>query len=606
MKTYKLFFLTTILMALASCSGFLDREPDQLLSDEDVFSDPKMIKSALANIYGRARWGQKLEDSQSFIRLDEACLSNGGPDQSTGFADDLWRIYPYTLIRNINQLLQSIRNADLEATEKMQFEGEVRFLRAWTYFNTIRGLGGVPLVGDQVMEYTPGMDIETLRLPRATEEASYNYVIDECTEIINNRMLPEEPSINAARATKWAALALKARAAIYAASIAKYNNLMDEPIRTEKGEIGIDASKAQSYYETALQACRDIMAGEKYKLQETVADKGLNFYNAVTVKDNNVEVIWATDYKYPGLTHQFTTNNIMISAKEDQGGSIMTPVLNLVEAFEYTDNRDGTIQTTQADGDYIYYDRPEDAFAGKDARLWGTVVYPGATFKGERVDFQAGRKYLENGVWQTETSACGATDESGNIITALNGPVENSDNNINKSGFNIRKYLDETTSAGTISRGSEVWYVQFRYAEVLLIAAEAAMELNDPTAAEYINQVRERAGIQPLQTVTLDDIVRERRVEFAFENQRFWDLKRWRLAHKVWNGDENNPQAVLYVLFPYQIHQPGDPRDGKWVFEKRKAYMAPYPRNFQLRNYYNFMDQEWLNNNPNLTKNPYQ
>ena len=64
-------------MALVSCSGFLDRKPDQLLSDEDVFGDPKMIMSALANIYGRARWGQKLEDSNSFICLDEACLSNG-------------------------------------------------------------------------------------------------------------------------------------------------------------------------------------------------------------------------------------------------------------------------------------------------------------------------------------------------------------------------------------------------------------------------------------------------------------------------------------------------------------------------------------------------
>ena len=103
MKRYKLFLLLAILLPITSCSDFLDREPDQLLSDEAVFNDPKMIKSALANIYGRARWGQKLEDSKSFIYLDEACLSNGGPDQTNEFANDLWRIYPYTLIRNINQ-----------------------------------------------------------------------------------------------------------------------------------------------------------------------------------------------------------------------------------------------------------------------------------------------------------------------------------------------------------------------------------------------------------------------------------------------------------------------------------------------------------------------
>ena len=199
------------------------------------------------------------------------------------------------------------------------------------------------------------------------------------------------------------------------------------------------------------------------------------------------------------------------------------------------------------------HDKAEDAFAQKDARLYGTVIYPGAKFKGKEVIFQAGRKYLENGAWKTETSTCGTTDEAGNTITALNGPVENSDNNINKSGFNIRKFLDETASAGTISRGSEVWYVQFRYAEILLTAAEAAMELNDPSALGYINQVRSRAGIQPLESVTLNDIIRERRVEFAFENQRYWDLKRWRIAHKLWDGDENNSDAVQYVLFPYVI-----------------------------------------------------
>lgn len=59
----------------------------------------------------------------------------------------------------------------------------------------IRGLGGIPLVGDQIMEYTPGMDIETLRLPASTEEESYNYVINECTAIVDNNMLPEAPQL---------------------------------------------------------------------------------------------------------------------------------------------------------------------------------------------------------------------------------------------------------------------------------------------------------------------------------------------------------------------------------------------------------------------------
>jgi hypothetical protein len=135
-----------------------------------------------------------------------------------------------------------------------------------------------------------------------------------------------------------------------------------------------------------------------------------------------------------------------------------------------------------------------------------------------------------------------------------------------------------------------MWFVNFRFAEIILIAAEASMELgNQSDAVMYINQIRSRAGIQPLTSVTLDDIVRENRVEFAFENHRYWDLKRWRLAHILWNGIEGDPNATHYALFPYVINQPGNPANGKWVFDKQKAHMSVYPRYFQMKNYYNFL-----------------
>src|SRR5690606_56518 len=123
---------------------------------------------------------------------------------------------------------------------------------------------------------------------------------------------------------------------------------------------------------------------------------------------------------------------------------------------------------------------------------------------------------------------------------------------INKTGFNIRKFVEENRDASTRGRGSDMWFVRFRFAEFRMIAAEAALELNRPQdeVAGYINEIRARAGIQPLEQVTLQDIVRERRVEFAFENHRYWDLKRWRIAHDVWNG-QDTPTATHYVLFPY-------------------------------------------------------
>ncbi|HCM21445.1 MAG TPA: RagB/SusD family nutrient uptake outer membrane protein, partial [Porphyromonadaceae bacterium] len=159
----------------------------------------------------------------------------------------------------------------------------------------------------------------------------------------------------------------------------------------------------------------------------------------------------------------------------------------------------------------------------------------------------------------------------------------------------------------TRGRRSEMWFPRFRFAEAVMIAAEASFELGENgKALNYINDIRRRAGIQELKTITFDDIVREYRVEFAFEDHRYWDLKRWRLADKVWNGVQNDPQAQQYALFPYLVNEPGNPNNGKWVFDKFPTHMSPYPRYFQMKNYYNFINQEWIDNNPKLVKNPYQ
>ncbi len=596
-----------VLFALTSCSEFLEREPDTILSDDQVFGDEVMIKSVLSNFYGRITWGQHIDDSYSYTILDEASRSESGPDTRQGFEDNRWRVYDYTLMRNLNQFLKGVRETDvLDADTQKMLEGEARFIRAWLYFNMARGMGGMPIIGDEVFEYSPGMDITTLQYPRSTEAEIYNYIISECEAIKN--FLPENPSINAARATKWAALMLKARAAVYAGSIANYNNKMPNPIKTQGGEVGIDANLAQGYYQTALSAAEEVINSGKYELQlNKPDDRGRNFYEALSVKENNKEVIWARDYKYPGQTNGFTQINIPASHAEDIDRAYAGPILNLVEDFEYINDRDGEIKIRDNEGNYIFYDRAEDAFANKDPRLWGTVIYPGAIFKGSPVVLQAGQKYFENGEWHVRTSTPGSTDENDILITSINGPNQSNDQYVNKSGFFFRKFLDETPSASTRGRRSEMWFPRFRFAEAVMIASEAAFELGQADKAlTYLNMVRERAGIQPLTSMTFDDIVQERRVEFAFEDHRYWDLKRWRIADKVWNGIQDDPNAQQWGLFPYLVNDPGNPNHGKWVFDKIKIHMSPFPRDFQMRNYYNFIDQGWINNNPKLVKNPYQ
>jgi len=596
-----------IFSALVSCSDFLDRDPDTILTDDQIFGDEVMIKSVLSNFYGRITWGQHIDDSYSYTIIDEASRSDSGPDTRQNFEDDRWRVYDYALLRNLNQFLKGVRETKvLDSETQRQLEGEARFIRAWLYFNMCRGMGGMPIVGDEVFDYTPGMDITALQYPRSTEAGLYDYIISECEAIKD--FLPTEPSINAARATKWAVLMLKARAAVYAGSIANYNNKMPNPIKTAGGEVGIPADLAQAYYKTALSAAEEVIKGGKYELQLTKPDdRGRNFYEALSIKENNKEVIWARDYKYPGQTNGFTQSNIPASHAEDIDRAYAGPILNLVEDFEYINDRKGEIKIRDEQGNYIFYTNPEDAFANKDPRLWGTVIYPGAIFKGTPVVLQAGQKYFEDGVWKVRTSDPGKSDDNNILITSVNGPNTSNNNYINKSGFFFRKFMDETPLASTRGRRSEMWFPRFRFAEAVMIAAEASFELGENgKALNYINDIRRRAGIQELKTITFDDIVREYRVEFAFEDHRYWDLKRWRLADKVWNGVQNDPQAQQYALFPYLVNEPGNPNNGKWVFDKFPTHMSPYPRYFQMKNYYNFINQEWIDNNPKLVKNPYQ
>lgn len=608
-KIYIVVALAACLLSTTACSDFLDRDPDKILTNDQVFKDAVMIKSVLANYYGRVTWGQHVADWGAYTVIDEAAYCNGGPDHRSTFEDDRWRVYDYTLVRDINQFLKGLRETTaLTDAAKAPLEGEARFLRAWYYFNVCRGLGGMPIVGDEIFDYEAGMDVTTLQRPRATEAEMYDYIISECKAIYD--MLPAEKQTNSARANKWAAKMLEARAAVYAASIANYNNKMVTPIQTSGGEVGIPADKAAGYYQIALAAAEDVIKNSPYTLQDRKPDnKGLNFYEAVCVKDNNTEVIWARDYKYPGQTHGFTNNNAPKSHAEDIDNSYLGAVLNLVEEYEFvntsTPGQKSLVQTME-NGTYKFYDSADAPFKDRDPRLWGTIIYPNAEFKSIPVILQAGLLVKKGNDWAIEVGDLDSKDANGNLITSLNGPKESNEQYINKTGFYVRKFLDETPSSGTRGRGSEMWMPRFRMSEAYMIAAEASYELNNGKALEYINAVRERAGVKPLQQVTFDNIVHEYRVEFAFEDHRYWDLKRWRLADKVWNGNNNDAQARHRRLWPYRVVAPGDPNNGKWIFVEDFLFMSPNARYFKMQNYYNFLNLDWINNNPKLVKNPYQ
>jgi hypothetical protein len=478
-------------------------------------------------------------------------------------------------------------------------------------------MGGVPLILDP-LTYDFSGNATPLQNPRKKESEIYDFIISEMETI--QAALPDNPATKS-RATKAAALALETRAALYAGSIARYGANTPQ-VSLPGGEVGIPAERATGYYQTALKAAQAITGYSLY--QKNPTDLSENFVNLFLDKANNPEVIFAYDYKLKSGKIQGWTlaNSPLTSAEEGTNGGRLNPSLNLVQSFEKLDNTFAPLPIANAAGSPIYYSNPGELFAGRDARLAGTVLYPGMSFKGKPVDIWAGYQ-LGNGSVITADKPGGQKTLPGGTtpvaVVGLDGPVDGLEFTA-QSGFYVRKYMDPAVGSAQIGTQSEVWWVRYRYAEVLLNAAEAAFELGQKSlAADFMNRVRSRAGLTKALTatdITFDRIVHERKVELAFEDHQLWDYKRWRLAHVVWNGASvdltknpgkaDEPSTRVFGLWPYKIYNPGQANDGKWVFQQVLPSRVTNAHRFRLGNYYSFISDEIRTNNPQIVRNPNQ
>lgn len=621
----KLSIILFLLFSTSCMKDWLDREPRTILSDQQVWNDPKQIVALLANFYDRLPAESGLVDVndnnadgrlfqwRDMANFDDAMWSGqsneDGRNNMTSYNYNSWYLWNYTFIRDLNLALENIATYGVNLTDdqKKQYSAELRFLRAFNYFELVKRMGGVPLITSQLI-YDYSGNVSNLQQPRAKESEVYDFIGSEVDAVKND--LGNDGSVS--RANKYTALALKSRAMLYAASIAKYNSLMAAPISTPGGEVGIPASMANNYYQQSLAASQEIINSGAYTLYRNNPDNGENFFEAVTKKASNKEVIFVKDYLLPTRKHVFSYDNIARGIREDNlGSSSVTPSLNLVESYEYLDGTSGALKIRTADNsDFIYYDNVQDIFANKDARLYGTIIYPGTTFKGLQLSIQAGVMVwndTRNAYDVVEGSDLGTTYSDGKLLTGTSGP-HRSIQEVSNTGFYLKKFIDPNDKTSTRGVQSDVWWVWFRLGEIYLNATEAAFELGQTgPALNYINTLRERAGF-PANSVTLltnERIRNERRVELAFEDHRLWDLKRWRIADKVWNGSSSSADAMIYALYPYRVIRPGNAHDGKYVFVKMVAPRFRAPRFFQLGNYYTAIDQSVLNNNPKIIKNPF-
>lgn len=640
MKKIYLSFAVLLSLTLFSCKkDWLQRESKSLILEEQVWNDPKQITSLLANYYDRLPTDVGLQDIndaadgrlaqwRNMADYDEAMWSGqsnqDGRNNLTSYATNRWYLWNYTLIRDINKAIESIQTmgTELDPVQKTQFVAELRFLRAFNYFELVKRMGGVPLVTKQLIFDYKG-EASSLRQPRAKESEVYDFIASETDAIKNDlgnvNTTANPPAASNSRATKYAALALKSRAMLYAGSIAKYNALLTPSLVSAGGEVGIPASRANEYYQKSLDASKEIINSGVFALTINPTNPAQAFYDAITKKSGNKEVILVKDFlTAKDKRHTFSYDNIARGIREDNlSSSSVSPSLNLAESYEYLDGTPGTFKTmNDANSDFIYYDKPEDIFTNKDGRMGGTLLYPGSSFKGSKIEMQAGVLVWNGSAYQTIEgtqlgSIWGGTaypNGDGRLLTGSSGP-HRSIQEVSNTGFYIRKYIDEANLSSTRGVRSDVWWVWFRLGEIYLNASEAAFELGQTAEAlTFVNKLRERAGFAPnsLTSLTLDRLINERRVELAFEDHRVWDMIRLRRAHTTWAGS-SSPAAVITALYPYRIVRPGDPaRDGKYVYIKMTAPRMRAPRLFQIQNYYTFISQGVIDNNPLIVRNPLQ
>jgi len=624
---YKYILVGVFASSFSGCKPDLEVEPNLILQGELVWNDPTLAIGVLANYYDRLPIHTQLTvDANATTgllgwpgaaRYDEAIWSGSSDNTrnniiSYPFTD--WQLWDYTLIRDINLALEDLsKSTQLTAVQKAQYTAELRFIRAYVYFEHVKRMGGVPII-TSTLQYDFSGDPSPLRRPRNKESEVYDFIGSEVDAIKNE--LGNTGSNT--RANKYTALALKSRAMLYAGSIAKYNAPYIGTLSLPNGEVGIPAEMAQGYYQKSLEASKEIINSGVYSLYKAnTGNLGENFFEALTIKANNPEVIWAQDYlQAKGRVHNFAYNNIARSIREDNlASSSLAPTLNLVEDFEYLNGTSGELKgvgtgsnTAVGQQNWIFYTNLQDIFANKDARLYGTIMYPGTSFKARPLNIQAGVY-----VWNATTNKydrfegdLNSVYTDGKMLTGGGGP-QRSAIDVTNTGFYVKKYMDTKTNTSSRGLGTDMWWVRFRLGEIYLNASEAAFELGlQSEALMYVNMIRERAGFGPnsLTTLTLERLQNERRVEMAFEDHRLWDLKRWRIAHILWNGVTGSPDATMYALYPYRIVRPGHPDDGKYVFDKIVAPRFQSPRFFQLGNYYSAIDQSIINNNPLIVRNP--
>ncbi len=538
-----------ILGGLNSCEeDFLDKEPLSAISEAAVWKDINLTEAAANAIFGTMEPGWQ-ERMRFAIMSDEGFERDQGNSQivqrgevtpsSMGYLGYAWNDY-FDKVTRANKFLAAVTGENLEALKLVDEDkinrliGEVRFIRAYAYFMLTAHFKDVPL-------FTEPFDLTAdFAIPRAPYASVRDFVISELDAAA--AILPVENSgENLGRVTKGAALSIKARAHLYAAS----------PL--------FDDGNAAFHWGEAVKAVQAIEALGLYSLHPDYSELFTEVGNwndeamFVSQKDNALLFVW----------------NFRIEKKfypaGNGGWKGLVPSQNQVNAYE-TINGMSIADDPAYDANFPY--------ANRDPRLNASILHQGSPFP-----------YTEG------TGPLGTPGEMREIdfvsggLDAADGPNQRE---ATAMGYHLHKFIRVSSDdvEANSRRGSNPNWAYSRLGEMYLIMAEAQYYLgNEGAAREYLNKVRSRASVS-MPDVTdsgsaLEARIRnERRVELFTEEHRYFDIRRWQLTTSA-NGSTGLMDKIWRVTVT---------KDGagvlSYAYEGWKdfalpsnMYLAPVPAN---------------------------
>ncbi|WP_210416894.1 RagB/SusD family nutrient uptake outer membrane protein [Echinicola soli] len=597
--------LAVSLWVMSSCNAdFVNTVPLEEVNSEDVWSDPALAEAAVTGAY--AGLGQGGFNEQMLASLtDEAIFTHPGRDITvitearSNPAEPGWINNTlewgnmYSNIRACNVAIENLTEplfTDQDLADRLM--GEAKFMRAYYSHQLLRYYGGFPIV-DRAYE----LGEDSYEIPRNTWEECIDFIVGDLDEAAT---LLEGKSMDSGRASRTAALALKSRILLYAAS-----DLHDIPTASGQSSLiagyanpeylGYTSGDRMSRWQRAKDAAKAVLDNDEGNLLNLSApvsqEEGIQNYmnNSLSKNGGEEELIFARYF---------------INAKQEDGGrqglfngpngynnwAGNTPIQHFVDDYEMMDG-------TEFDWDNS--EHAEAPYKNRDARFYASLLYDGAQWKPRSSANQS-----KDPLGQIQTGQYEIT-QNGSIVTHFGLDTRNSsieDWNGSYTGYYIRKFTDPDPAIVDQNTWQEIPWPFLRYTEAVLNYVEACIELGqEEEARTWLNRIRYRVGMPAINDsgeALMERYRNERRVEMAYEEQRYHDCRRWMIADETLGRKANGINIVgefksgqsleLYRYDPeiydysYQV-TPIDPgkENRQWL---DKMYFLPIHQNEMNRN----------------------